>query len=211
MPLLHAAPSLPRILDSLHQMAKSQSHRPPYFLSGHAYQDGKSEHRGDFTQEASLVCGICDGHGGYETAEVRDVRRIGGGRGLCGEPGKRVDAVFPGRPHSFRHHRRPVDDGSPGRGEMVQNGGTRSGTCHGEMNRCRESQGWTTACSGMPERDGKEQEEDSPKQAGSCWFGDATTSFSGVTFVLFCLVFVVMLSLKPPPFVQSSFDVQAPR
>ena len=47
--------------------------------------------------------------GGYETAEVHDVRRIGGGRGLCGEPGKRMDEVFPGRPQSFRHQRRPVD------------------------------------------------------------------------------------------------------
>ena len=27
-----------------------------------------------------------------------------------------------------------------------------------------------TACSGMPERDGKDQGEDSPKQADSCWF-----------------------------------------
>ena len=33
---------------------------------------------------------------------------------------------------------------------------------------CRESQGWTTVCSGMPERDGKDQGEDSPKQQGSC-------------------------------------------
>ena len=31
------------------------------------------------------------------------------------------------------------------------------------MNRCRESQGWTTACSGVPERDGKDHGEDSPK------------------------------------------------
>ena len=30
--------------------------------------------------------------------------------------------------------------------------------------------GLNTACSGMPERDGKNQGEDSPKQAGSCWF-----------------------------------------
>ena len=29
---------------------------------------------------------------------------------------------------------------------------------------------WTTACSHMPERDGKDQGEDSPKQTGSCWF-----------------------------------------
>ena len=40
-------------------------------------------------------------HGGYETAKVRDVRRYGGERGLCGGPGKRVDGVFPGRPQTF--------------------------------------------------------------------------------------------------------------
>ena len=35
------------------------------------------------------------------------------------------------------------------------------------------------------------------------WFADAmTSSFSGVTFVLFCFVFVFMLSLMPRPFVQ---------
>ena len=101
---------------------------------------------------------------------MRDVRRIGGGHGLCGGPGKRVEGVFPGPPQNFWHQRRPVDDCSPGRGGMAQNGGTRGGTFHSEMNRCRERQGWTTACSCMPERGGKDQEEDSPKQAGSCWF-----------------------------------------
>ena len=54
-------------------------------------------------------------------------------------------------------------------GGMAENGGTRGGTFHGKMDRCRESQGWTTSCSRMPERDGKDQEEDSPKRAGSCW------------------------------------------
>ena len=29
---------------------------------------------------------------------MRDVRRIGGGHGLSGGAGKRVDGVFPGRP-----------------------------------------------------------------------------------------------------------------
>ena len=81
-----------------------------------------------------------------------------------------MDGVFSGRPQSFRHQHRPVNNCSPGRGDMAQNGGTRDGTFHGEMDRCRESQGWTTACSRMPERDGKDQEEDRPKQAGSCWF-----------------------------------------
>ena len=170
VPLRHAAPSPPQVLDSLNRLAKAQSRRQPDFLSGHASQDGKLEHRGDFMQEANLVCGICGAHGGYETAEVRDVRRNGGGRGLCRGPGKRVDGVFPGRSQNVRHQRRPVDDCSPERGGMAQNGRTRGGTFHGEIDRCIENQGWTTACSGMPERDVKNLEEDSPKQAGSCWF-----------------------------------------
>ena len=41
-------------------------------------------------------------------------------------PGKRVTGVFPGRPQSFRHQHRPVDDCSPGRGGMAQDGGTRA-------------------------------------------------------------------------------------
>ena len=32
-----------------------------------------------------------------------------------------MEGVFPGRSQSFRHQRRPVDDCSPGRGEMTQN------------------------------------------------------------------------------------------
>ena len=95
---------------------------------------------------------------------MRDVRRTGGGRGLCGGLGKRVDGVFLGRPQSFRHQRRPVHDCSPGRGGMTQNDGARGGTFYGEIDRCcRGCQGWTTACSRMPERDGKDQGEDSPK------------------------------------------------
>ena len=90
--------------------------------------------------------------------------------GCMGGAGKRVDGVFPERPQSFRHQRRPVDDYSPGRRDMAQDGGTRGGTFHGKMDRCRESQGWTMACSSMPERCGKDQGEDSTKQAGSCWF-----------------------------------------
>ena len=37
------------------------------------------------------------------------------GGGLRGKPGKIVDGVFPGRPQSLRHPRRPADDCSPGR------------------------------------------------------------------------------------------------
>ena len=41
VPLRHAAPSPPQVLDSLHRLAKAQSRRPSVFLSGHACQDGK--------------------------------------------------------------------------------------------------------------------------------------------------------------------------
>ena len=42
VPLGHAVPSPPQVLDSLHRLAKkAQSRRPPDFLSGQACQDGK--------------------------------------------------------------------------------------------------------------------------------------------------------------------------
>ena len=98
MPLRHAAPSPLQVLDLLHRLAKAKSTRSPDFLSGYAYQDGKCEHRGDVTQEVDLICGICGAYEGNKTAEVRDVRKIRGGRGLCGRPGKRVNGVFVNAP-----------------------------------------------------------------------------------------------------------------
>ena len=41
VPLRHDAPSPPKVLDSLHQLAKAQSRRLPGFLSRHASQDGR--------------------------------------------------------------------------------------------------------------------------------------------------------------------------
>ena len=82
---------------------------------------------------------------------------------------------------------------------MAQNGRKRGGTFHGEMDRCRENQGWTTACSGMPERDEKNQKRIAQSKRAryganlyppGVWFADALAFFfSGVTFVLFCFVF----------------------
>ena len=40
---------------------------------------------------------------------------------------------------SFRHQRRPVDDCSPERGGIAQNGRTRGGTFHGKMDRCTKT------------------------------------------------------------------------
>ena len=43
MPIRHAAPSPPQVLDSLHWSAKAQSPRPPDLLSRHAYIKTGSE------------------------------------------------------------------------------------------------------------------------------------------------------------------------
>ena len=47
------------------------------------------------------MCGVRVAHGGYEIAEVYDVRKTGERRGLFGGPGKRVDGVFPRRPQTL--------------------------------------------------------------------------------------------------------------
>ena len=126
-----------------------------------------------------LFVGFCGAHGGHETAEVRDVRRTGGGRGLCGGPGKIVDGVSPGRPQSFRYQGRSVDDCSPGRGEMTQVGGTRGGAFLGEMDRCREVRAGlrhaglrhAVVCPNVTGRAIERiAQRASPKQACSCWF-----------------------------------------
>ena len=85
---------------------------------------------------------------------------VGGAGCVGGQEKEEWMGVFPGRPQRFRHQRRPADNCSPGRGRVAQNGGTRAGTFHGEIDRCRESQGWTTACSRMPKRDEKGERED---------------------------------------------------
>ena len=88
--------------------------------------------------------------------------------GVAGCVGGRENSVFSGRPQSFWYQCRPVDDCSPGRGGMAQDGGKRGGTFHSKMDHCRESQGWTTTCSCMLERNGKNQTDNSPKQACLC-------------------------------------------
>ena len=106
-----------------------------------------------------------------------------------------------------------------GRAGMAQNGRTRGGTFDGKKGRCRKKQGWTTACSGMLERDRKNQGEDSPKQAGSCWFARpcrlATSGANlcppGVWFAdrchgvfLWCYVGFVLLRFRLYAFVEAA-------
>ena len=103
----------------------------------------------------------------YETRcawRIRDYRNVifrelVGGAGCVGDQEKEWAGCFPDDLRAFGIKRRPVDDCSPGRGGMAQDGGTRGGTFNGERDRCRESQGWTTVCSSMPERDRKDQGE----------------------------------------------------
>ena len=68
-------------------------------------------------------------------------RELMGGAGLRGGAEKIVNGVFPGRLQSFRYQRQPVGDSSPERGGIAQDGGTKGGTLHGEIDRYRESQG----------------------------------------------------------------------
>ena len=86
---------------------------------------------------------------------MHDVWKIGGGRGLRGGAGTILDWVFPERPQSFRYQRQPANDCSPGEWRETAKQG--AGRFNVEMDRYRESLVWTTACSRMTERDGKDQ------------------------------------------------------
>ena len=136
-------------------------------------------------------------------------------------------------PNVTRRTKERIAQSSSRRGEMAQNGRTRGGTFHGEMDRCRENQGWTTACLQWYARTNVTREgprRGCPKASGLVlvrsplltshkWrelvsSGRLVCRCHGVFSLvlrLFCLAsfFVSMLSLKPRPFVQSSFDMQA--
>ena len=68
------------------------------------------------------------------------------------------------------------------------------------MDRGRESQGSTTACSNMSERDGKDQGEGSPKQACSYWFTRnswlATVARTSILFGTWPMLYCVSLALS---------------
>ena len=90
---------------------------------------------------------------------------MGGARSVGGQE-KELMGCFLDDVKSVRYQRRPVDDCSPGRGGMGQDGGTRSGMFHGEMDRCREGRAGLRHAVVCPSVTG----QDSPKQACSGWF-----------------------------------------
>ena len=85
---------------------------------------------------------------------------------------------------------------------MAQDGKTRGGIFYDEMDRGTESQGSTTACSNLSERDGKDQREGSPKQACSYWFARhswlaivaRTSILSGTWPMLYCVSLALSVS-----------------
>ena len=77
-------------------------------------------------------------------ARVRPNKSLMTGAGCVGGQMKEWMGCFlDDLPQRIRHQRRPMDDCSPGRGGIAQNGGA----FHGEMDRFRESRCWSTACS----------------------------------------------------------------
>ena len=133
-----------------------------------------------------------------------------------------MDGVFPGRPKSFRHQRRPVDDCSPVRGGIVEDIGTRGEVFHGEMDRCRESYRdglrHEMVCPNVTGRTNERMAQSKQARAGSLALVDklpvARTCilrvfslqiplrfFFVLRLFLFCFGFVFISSLKPRPFV----------
>ena len=100
---------------------------------------------------------------GYETAEVRGVRRRTGG-GVGGQ-GKWWTGCFLDDLRAFginvdHQWKTAAQDEEEWRKTAEQ----------GKYRCSRESQGWTTVWSRMAERDEKNQGKDIPKQTCSCWF-----------------------------------------
>ena len=98
-----------------------------------------------------------------------------------------MDGIFPGRPQSLRHQRRPVDDYSPGRGGMTQKGGTRGGTFDGEMDCCRKDRTGLRHAVACPQVTGVSTCGANLYTPGGC---RVVFFWCYVCFVLFCFVFV---------------------
>ena len=163
-------------------MAKAHQHRPPDLLPQNPRKDNEREHRGDTEQEADPVLCVCGAHGGHETAEARDVRGNRGANGLRGGARERMDGMQPEQLRDF--------------GITAQDAG---GAPHYEIDHGRECQGSITACRIMPEHDGKDQGEGSPKQSYSYWFARSswlTTESRTMRYYLWrCLFLIVVVSL----------------
>ena len=103
-------------------------------------------------EEAVLVCGVRGAHGGYETAEVRDVRKNGERCSYVRGQEKEWIGCFLDDLKAFGINADHWTTAAQDKGEWWQNKGWNVSWRNGPLQR---SQGWTTACSSMSERDGK--------------------------------------------------------
>ena len=101
---------------------------------------------------------------------MSDVRSIDGGRGLCEGPGKigdRVVSLTTSKLSTSTPTSRRLQPRTRGNGAIRRNKG---GTFHGKIDRCRESQGWTTAagvCANVTERTEERIDQSKRARAGS--------------------------------------------
>lgn len=72
----------------------------------------EQEHRGGTPSEVDPVREVGGGHGGHQTAEMCDVRRVRVGCGFRGGARKRFDGRVSGQRQNFGHVDRPEDDRS---------------------------------------------------------------------------------------------------
>ena len=70
----------------------------PIFYLDTLIKTGSETIEGFIRRRWILFTGFVGADGRYETADVRDVGRTGGGRGLYGRAGRRVSEVSPGPP-----------------------------------------------------------------------------------------------------------------
>ena len=125
----HAGPNPPQLNGSLDVLAKEQSHRITDFLSGHAaFEDGKREHRGDYRRRRILSAGFVTRMKDMKLPKSVMFVELVGGASCVGVRKKSGWGVSRMTSELSVSKSRTVDDCSPGRGEMAQDGGLMGGT-----------------------------------------------------------------------------------
>ena len=142
--------------DSLHRLAKEQSHRHSISSLDTLIKTGRKSSEAVLRRRRILFAGFVPSMEDTKLPKCVIFRELIGCVGCVRRTGKIVDGVSPGRPQHSRHQRPAMEYCSPGRGVMVQDGGTRGRTFHGELDHCGESQDWTAACSWISNHDGKD-------------------------------------------------------
>ena len=162
-------------------------------------------------QEADLFRGICGAHGGYDTAEMRYVRGIGGGHGLCRGQEKEWMGCFLDDLRAFGTNADQWTTTGQDEGEWRRTAEQGAGHFMAKCIAAEKVRAGLRHAVVCPNVTGRTKKRILIAQSGAnlyppgVWFADVMSSFSGIgiTFVFF--VFVFMLSLKPRPFIQSFF------